>query len=163
MPRTLRTRSGPCKCQVIQRARQAKGLTQGELGRQVGLSPASISKLENGRQPLDPALAPRLAAVLELQGAALHRLLGQAGTGHWRHWIWQSRCTPNEKLVLLALLDSSTQAADTDTLTERTGLLAGTVHTLADGLYRQGVLSRTIDAQTGTVSWRFAGPTEEIA
>lgn len=141
---------------VVRRARQARGLTQRELGQRVGVSPATISHLENGRKSLDPRLAERLANALELQGQALQQLLNTDDNTQWRNWIWRSRCPPNEKLLLLALLDRSAQAADTDGLVEQTGLPAGTVRALTEALHRRGMLRRVFDTQSGEQAWCFA-------
>ncbi|MBK5940617.1 helix-turn-helix domain-containing protein [Halochromatium roseum] len=141
---------------VIQRARQARGLTQRELGQRVGVSPATISQLENGRKSLDPRLAERLANALQLQGQALQQLLNTDDKADWRRWIWHSRCSPNEKLLLLALLDRSAQAAETEGLVEQTGLPAGTVRALTDALHRRGLLRRVFDSQSGEQAWCFA-------
>ncbi|MEA3642236.1 MAG: helix-turn-helix transcriptional regulator [Lamprobacter sp.] len=141
---------------VMQRARQARGLSQRELGQRVGVSPATISQLENGRKSLNPRLAERLANALQLQGQALQQLLDTDDAAQWRRWIWRSRCTPNEKLLLLALLDRSAQATDTEGLVEQTGLPEGTVRALTDALHRQGLLRRIFDSQTGAQAWCFA-------
>jgi transcriptional regulator with XRE-family HTH domain len=141
---------------VVQRARQARGLTQRELGQRVGVSPATISQLENGRKPLDPRLAERLANALQLQGQALQQLLNTDDKAEWRRWIWHSRCSPNEKLLLLALLDRSAQAAETEGLVEQTGLPEGTVRGLTEDLHRCGLLRRVFDSQSGKQAWCFA-------
>lgn len=141
---------------VLQRARQARGLTQRELGQRVGVSPATISQLENGRKTLKPGLAERLANALELQGQGLRQLLDTDDNTQWRRWIWRSHCTPNEKLLLLALLDRSAQAAETEELVAQTGLPVGTVRALADALHRQGLLRRVFDSRSGVQGLCFA-------
>lgn len=141
---------------VMQRARQARGLTQRELGQRVGVSSATISHLENGRKSLDPQLAERLANALQLQGQGLQQVLNTDDNTQWREWIWRSRCTPNEKLLLLAMLDRSAQAAETEGLVEQTGLPAGTVRALTEALHRQDLLRRVFDLQSGEQAWCFA-------
>jgi len=162
MPYTLNTHNDWSPCHVIQRARQVKGLTQRELSQRVGVSPSTLSQVENGRRALDPALAARLAVELDLQGQRLQRLLGSSNPRYWRRWIWQSRCTPNEKLLLLALLERTTQMAETAALVTQTGLPPGTVAALTEALQRQGVLKPVLDAHSDAVLWRFAG-LDEVA
>ena len=127
---------------LIRRARQLKGLTQRELGERLGLSQAAVSRLENSPFGLDPDLLPRVAAVLDLPDDALCSILAGADAGQWRQWVWASQRTPNEKLLLLALLDRPDARSDLETLIVRTGLGTGTVRSLTDKLLRDGVLRR---------------------
>jgi transcriptional regulator with XRE-family HTH domain len=124
----------------MQRARDAKGLSQRELGARIGLSQSVVSQIENGHLVLAPGLLPQLAGALDLDGDALQALLAAFGPAHWRGWIWASQRPPNEKLLLLALLDSPEQAADLAELSARTGLVLGSVRRLADDLLRQGLV-----------------------
>ena len=127
---------------LIRRAREASGLTQRELGERVGLPQSTISEIETGDAALDPALLPRIAVELDIQGSALRTLLASGPDDRWRQWIWASRRPPTEKLLLLAVLDGGAGGIAVDDLVACTGLTVGTVRSLADGLAREGVLQR---------------------
>ena len=134
--------------QLIRRAREAKGLTQRELGERIGLSQSVVSHIETGDADVAPALLPRIAAELEICGTAFYVVLGSARSDQWRSWIWSSRRPPNEKLLLLSLLDGAAGNGALETLTSLTGLNAGTVRSLADGLVQEGLLLRLDDPRT---------------
>ena len=125
---------------LIRRARQAMGLSQRELGQRVGLPQSRISQIETGDADLDDDCIPRIAAELGIVGQALERLLGEHPAQRWRQWIWRSRRSPSQKLVLLALLDCATQGADVDSLQAATGLTVGTVRALVAELTEEGLL-----------------------
>lgn len=58
--------------QVVRKARLAAGLTQEQLGRRVGYSHASISRMEKGRQPLrDVEVLRALSKALGIPPAVL--------------------------------------------------------------------------------------------
>ncbi|MCF7985554.1 MAG: helix-turn-helix domain-containing protein [Thiohalocapsa sp.] len=132
---------------LIRRARQLKGLTQRELGELLGLSQSAVSRLESSPGAPTPDLLPRIAAVLELPADALSFVLVGADAEQCRQWIWSSRLTPNEKLLLAALLDSPQARSELDMLMTRTGLGAGTVRSLTDKLTRDGLLRREVDRE----------------
>ena len=127
---------------LLRRAREASGLTQRELGERVGLPQSAISGIETGDVELDPALLPRIAVELDIQGSALRTLMASGPDDRWRQWIWTSRCPPTDKLVLLAVLDGGAGGIAVDELVACTGLTVGTVRSLADSLVREGVLQR---------------------
>ena len=52
-------------------ARLAKGMTQKQVASEVGAPESAISKMENGQRRLDPELAAKLAAVLEVDASIL--------------------------------------------------------------------------------------------
>jgi transcriptional regulator with XRE-family HTH domain len=163
MPQALMTTPQSRRQFMIRRARQAKGLTQRELAAMVGTSASRISQLENGCRELDANLAPRLAAVLDIQGRALNTLLGEPDDPGWRQWIWQSRCSPNEKLLLLALHESQEPALNAADLVASTGLPPGTVRALTEALHRRGVLRPVFGPETEARRWAFAGSVPEAA
>jgi transcriptional regulator with XRE-family HTH domain len=135
------------RSRLIRRAREASGLTQRELGERVGLPQSSISGIETGDAELDPALLPRVAVELEIQGSALRTLMAGGPDDQWRHWIWACRRPPTEKLVLLAVLDSGDSGIALDDLVACTGLTVGTVRAVVDGVVRDGVLRRCRDGR----------------
>lgn len=62
----------PTLGKLVRQARLNAGLTQTQLGRRIGYSHASISRLENGKQSLrDTGLLRSLSAALGLPPAAL--------------------------------------------------------------------------------------------
>lgn len=130
------------RSRLIRRAREASGLTQRELGERVGLPQSAISGIETGAAEFDPALLPRIAVELDIQGNALRTLMASGPDDRWRQWIWASRRPPTEKLLLLAVLDGGAGAITVDDLVACTGLTVGTVRALTDGFVRAGVLRR---------------------
>lgn len=136
------------RCWLIRRARQAKGLSQRELGQRVGLPQSRISQIETGDADLDAEILPQIAAELSIAGQAQQRLLVEFPEQRWRQWVWHSRYSPSEKLVLLALLDSAAEGADFDRLQAATGLTAGTVRALIAALTDEGLL-RTVPGGCG--------------
>lgn len=60
----------------LRRLREARKISQAELGRRVGLSQASISAMERGLPPADEQQIPRLASAL---GVPLSELIGAGG------------------------------------------------------------------------------------
>lgn len=54
------------RCRLIRRARQAKGLSQRELGQRVGLPQSRISQIETGDADLDAGILPQIAAELSI-------------------------------------------------------------------------------------------------
>ena len=125
---------------LIQRAREAKGLSQRALGACLGLAQSVISRIENGQGVIAPGLLPPLAAVLDIEGETLHALLAASGPEHRRRWIWSSPRHADEKLLLLAVLDSPDGCIDLDQLRVRTSLDAGRIHRLTEELRREGIL-----------------------
>ena len=132
---------------LIRRAREARGFTQRELGERVGLPQSAISGIETGDTELDPALLPRFAVELDIQGSALRTLMAGGPDDRWRQWIWACRRSPTEKLVLLAVLDSGDSGIALDDLVACTGLTVGTVRAVVDGFVRDGVLRRCRDGR----------------
>ena len=55
----------------ILNARKAKGLTQEELGKQLGMSNSSISSIENSRRNLTLETIAKIASVLEVEPSFL--------------------------------------------------------------------------------------------
>lgn len=67
--------------QRIRELRKAKGLTGEELAERVGVSQATVSKLETGVQPLDLSHAVKLAAALNLSKQETAQLMAESGAG----------------------------------------------------------------------------------
>ena len=130
---------------LIRRARQARGLSQQELGALVGLSQPEVSRLESRGLARDPAVLARIAAALEVPGDLLGALLAEGELAQWQRWVWASRRKPYEKLLLLALLECPDARGDLDALMARTGLGPGTARSLLEGLVRDGVVRAQLD------------------
>jgi transcriptional regulator with XRE-family HTH domain len=134
---------GPSAAQqrrLIQRAREAKGLSQRALGAHLGVAQSVISRIENGQAAVAPALLLPLAAVLDIEGEALHALLAASGPDHWRGWVWSSPRRPAEKVLLLAVIDSPDHCIDLELLRVRTCLSLDRLRRLIDQLHREGLL-----------------------
>ena len=151
---------GPSAAQqrrLIQRAREAKGLSQRALGARLGLAQSVISRIENGQAAVAPALLLPLAAVLDIEGEALHALLAASGPDHWRGWVWASPRRAAEKILLLAVIDSPHHCIDLERLRVLTGISLGRLRRLVDQLHREGLLrglSGAAAADAGvTLAW----------
>ena len=70
---------GPPLAALIREARLARGWTQGELGRHVGMTQGGISGLERGRRRPHRRAMERLAEVLDLPLSALEGAAGRGG------------------------------------------------------------------------------------
>lgn len=67
--------------QRVRELRKAKGLTGEELADRLGVSQATVSKLETGVQPLDLSHAVKLAAALNLSKQETAQLMAESGAG----------------------------------------------------------------------------------
>ncbi|MBK5969236.1 transcriptional regulator, y4mF family [Thiorhodovibrio litoralis] len=150
--------TGKARSELIRRARRAKGLTQRELGEQVGLPQSTISQIETGDILVDLTLLPRIAAVLDIGGQALHRLLEASDGLRWRAWVWASNRPPNQKLVLLALTDGADGQANLAQLEALTGLNTGTLRAAVEELARVGLLHEARDRLKQGEPIIIAGP-----
>lgn len=150
--------TGKARSELIRRARRAKGLTQRELGEQVGLPQSTISQIETGDIVVDATLLPRIAAALDIGGQALHRLLAATDGRHWREWVWASNRPPNQKLVVLALTDGADGHASLEKLEALTGLNTGTLRAAVEELARLGLVHEARDRLNQSASIVIAGP-----
>lgn len=148
---------------LIRRAREVKGLTQRELGERVGLSQSAVCRLESGGLAPPPDLLARITQVLDLPADAVSAVFAGADPQQWRQWVWASRRTPNEKLLLLALLDRPDARSGVDVLIARTGLGTGTVRSLTERLLCEGLLRREVDRDRWCTVLAFAGYPGEAA
>jgi hypothetical protein len=119
--------------------------------------------LESGGLAPPPDLLARITHVLDLPADALCAVFAGAEPQQWRQWVWASPRTPNEKLLLLALLDQPGARGALDALTSRTGLGSGTVRSLAESLLRDGLLRREADHATRRTLLALAGRPGEPA
>jgi len=149
--------SAPGAPVLIRRAREVKGLTQRELGERVGLSQSAVCRLESGGLAPPPDLLARITHVLDLPADALCAVFAGAEPQQWRQWVWASPRTPNEKLLLLALLDRPDARSAVDVLIARTGLGTGTVRSLTERLLCEGLLRCEEDPDQWRTVLAFAG------
>ncbi|MGK5684748.1 helix-turn-helix domain-containing protein [Actinoplanes sp. URMC 104] len=75
---------------ALARWRKRKQLSGQALGDRVGLSQATISRLENGRSPADPHVVRRVAEGLELPSDEVDRLVALAGNSDNQLTDWQT-------------------------------------------------------------------------
>lgn len=66
----------------LRKARIAAGLNQAELARLIGKDQGAVSRIESGKQTIDAAAAPLIAAALGID--VLHVLYGPAPTAETR-------------------------------------------------------------------------------
>ena len=107
---------------------------------------------------MDSAVLPRLAAALEIGGQALQRLLETTDGQHWRQWVWASKRSPNQKLVLLALTDGADGQTTMRQLEALSGLNIGTLRAVIDELTRAGLVHEARDRLNAGASIMIAGP-----
>jgi transcriptional regulator with XRE-family HTH domain len=74
---------------ALARMRRAAGVSGDELGRRVGVSQATVSRIENGRSPADPALIGRLAHALGAPDDVVRDLMNRAVLTQGRLADWQ--------------------------------------------------------------------------
>lgn len=87
---------------ILKKARQAKGLTQAELGKKMGLPQSHISKIEAGEVDLRVSSLKEMARLLDLEPMLIPRAL-----------------TPTVRSVISGRVKEQKPAWQPDTLTEK--------------------------------------------
>lgn len=96
----------------VRAARKARGLTQKDLARRLGVSQGYVSLLEKNQRPVSARLAPRLAGLLEMHASTVpvggtapfqadeaRRLLANLGYEGFRYLETQRRLNPAEVVL----------------------------------------------------------------
>lgn len=159
-PESVSQDSQIVRCQLLRQARVAKGLTQCEVGKRLGVSQTWLSRIENGSAPMKPVLISRLAAELEIGSQGLALLFSESTEAAWRHWVWWSARPASEKLLLLALIDAEAGRASLEQLSVLTGLTRGTLQATLDALTRDGYARLSPEGHDQPPSVALVAPTQ---
>jgi transcriptional regulator with XRE-family HTH domain len=105
MPIRLK-KPGPRNRHFIGPWRRFRGLTQEQLGERIGMSKASISRIENGETPYTQDVLETLAIVLNTTPASLLAEDPRAEDGAWQLLAKLRQFSPSEQRQALAILDA---------------------------------------------------------
>ncbi len=148
--------------EAIRAARSAAGLSLREVARRIGVSPATLSAIENGRTGLSVSRLTGLAAAL---GVPAHRLLGTASAasvpvrtevvdtarGSWREF-GPLEADPALTAAIASFVEIGYHGTTVRALARRAGTsVPGLYHHYRD---KQGVLVRILDLTMDDLHWR---------
>jgi transcriptional regulator with XRE-family HTH domain len=83
--------------EFIRRVRTEKGLTLTQLGAQLNIDSGALSKIENGKKPLDESVLPKLAKIFKLN---FNDLKDEFVSEKIAQDIFRNKCS--EKVLILA-------------------------------------------------------------